>query len=143
MEERTGLILTIDLSVVSEEFDDEWAFRVKELGFTLYADTKEEGPELVHRATKTLLDSFGHDNDALIRYLDNHSVLYQIKRAEDMLSSFGAPGGVVMSIIGPQDEKIPMAGEAFRPVDGPPAPETNILRLDKLRLDGALVGPSN
>ena len=91
--EEMNQLLTIDLSVISEEYDDEWAFRIRELGFTLYADTKEEGPDLVGRATRTVLNSFGDDHQALLRYLDNHGVLYHVRtqpkietRAENIIT---------------------------------------------------------
>lgn len=78
--EEMNQLLTIDLSVISEEYDDEWAFRIKELGVTLYADAKEEGPDLVGRAISALLNSFGEDHQTLFKYLENHGVLYHVRR---------------------------------------------------------------
>lgn len=75
-------LLTMDLSIKIEELSDpqEWSFRIRELGFTLYADTKEEGPEMIGRAIGTLLNSFGDNSPALFRYLDNHGVLYRVEQ---------------------------------------------------------------
>ena len=70
--------LIMDLTVIPEKYGDEWAFRIRELGFTLYADTHQEGPELVDRAITTLLGSFGNDLESLFRYLDSHGVPYHV-----------------------------------------------------------------
>jgi hypothetical protein len=83
--EEMNQLLTIDLSVISEEYHDEWAFRIKELGFTLYADTKEEGPDLVGGAISTLLNSFGEDHQALFGYLEKHGVLYHVRQDSGIL----------------------------------------------------------
>ena len=83
--EEMNTQLIMDLTVIPEEYGDEWAFRIRELGFTLYADTREEGPDLVSRAITTLLLSFGSDLEALFSYLDNHGVPYHISRAARMI----------------------------------------------------------
>ena len=72
--------LKMDIFFDPEELDGEWAFHVRDLGITLYGDSKEEGQRIVRRAVNVLFDSFGEDSDALLRYLGRRGAEYQIVR---------------------------------------------------------------
>ncbi len=75
--------LRMDVSVLTEEREDRWAFYVHEFGFTVYSETEQGGEAAVNDAISALLSSFRGDDSRLRKFLDAHQVKHSFGAVED------------------------------------------------------------
>ena len=68
---------TIDLSTSINQREDHCAIHIKELGFTLYADSPEQTDEVLENALNQLFQALGGDIDRIKEYFDSKKIVYR------------------------------------------------------------------